>query len=354
MFNFLKKKRPGETKAEQIKELSEFPLMHSAINGLDCDEMPNAYGEFGRAISNPIPVNGPIGEIKYLKRLRLQGNPTMFHRLTSTRYETYVDQGVDIYELCDFSGEHWDLLYLHMYHPRRSEKIPSGYTQAEFHPVLSSITPGMGINDFVKTFPYFLGDVLDKKYGEMFGLGRLYGELFQNDKQYYRPIDHFIKLLHVNSVGNFFTNLNKFVAHRYPNSYFIHLLRNTDLHANIAALKAIVEKGEEANECMGAVIELDTKVTDEDVSELIGDAIKAMFPEITSVIPTFIDGLFEEPDNTQVGDVSKFDLAVKCLQMTGYCALPYLKPLMFHESARIRKLAKDLITEIHNKTIYNI
>ena len=33
-----------------------------------CDLIPNAFGEFGRTLTNPIPVNGPVGELVYLSR----------------------------------------------------------------------------------------------------------------------------------------------------------------------------------------------------------------------------------------------------------------------------------------------
>ena len=51
-------------------------------DGPDCDQLPNATGEFGRSPSNPIPVNGPLGEVVYLSRLTTEtGAPVMFHRV---------------------------------------------------------------------------------------------------------------------------------------------------------------------------------------------------------------------------------------------------------------------------------
>lgn len=89
--------------------------------GKDCDELPDASGEFGRTITNPIPVNGPIGEAIYLSSLvTLDGQPILFHRLGS-----HAD--IDIYETLSADGKQWDVLFFSFYHPRKSHKSPQGY-----------------------------------------------------------------------------------------------------------------------------------------------------------------------------------------------------------------------------------
>jgi hypothetical protein len=66
--------------------------------GLDCDEISGANGEFGRSFQNPIPVNGPIGEILYLSSLRTNDRtPIMFHRIGSKN-------GVDVFETVSLDG----------------------------------------------------------------------------------------------------------------------------------------------------------------------------------------------------------------------------------------------------------
>jgi hypothetical protein len=42
------------------------PFRSQVLGGDDCDEIIGAAGEFGRDQRNPIPVNGPLGEIIYL------------------------------------------------------------------------------------------------------------------------------------------------------------------------------------------------------------------------------------------------------------------------------------------------
>src|SRR3546814_4374177 len=46
------------------------------------DKDPNGSGPFGFTETNPIPVNGPIGQLAYLSRLDTQsGQRILFHRL---------------------------------------------------------------------------------------------------------------------------------------------------------------------------------------------------------------------------------------------------------------------------------
>ena len=86
-----------------------------------CDLIPNAFGEFGRTLTNPIPVNGPVGELVYLSRLEtLDGSAIAFHRIGA------FDK-VDVFEVLSEDGRHWDVLYLSLYFGRKSKHVPSGY-----------------------------------------------------------------------------------------------------------------------------------------------------------------------------------------------------------------------------------
>lgn len=89
------------------------------------DVVPGAVGEFGRISSNPIPVNGPIGEVLYIAQLRnIAGTAFMAHRVGS------VGANVDAYELLSLDGRTWDLLFFNMYYDRKSKLVPSGITRA--------------------------------------------------------------------------------------------------------------------------------------------------------------------------------------------------------------------------------
>ncbi len=90
-------------------------------SGESADELSNGHGEFGRTVTNPIPVNGPAGELLYLASLRASdGSFVMGHRLGSIGR-------IDVYETVSASNV-WDLLYFSLYHPRRSRKAPQGYS----------------------------------------------------------------------------------------------------------------------------------------------------------------------------------------------------------------------------------
>ncbi|MFC3101685.1 hypothetical protein [Altererythrobacter lauratis] len=102
--------------------LNDYMLAEIAKNP-ECDVIPGSEGKFGYSPSNPIPVNGAIGELAYLSKLRtLNGERLFFHRIGS------VANAIDKFEAVTFSGSEWFVLYLNMYFPRRSRQAPEGLT----------------------------------------------------------------------------------------------------------------------------------------------------------------------------------------------------------------------------------
>jgi len=76
---------------------------------------------FGLTPNNPVPVNGQIGQLTYLARLRTKdGQGFFYQRLGSIN-------SVDKYELLSFDGEVSLEVYLDLYHPRRSRKAIPGF-----------------------------------------------------------------------------------------------------------------------------------------------------------------------------------------------------------------------------------
>ena len=59
------------------------PVMRSMLESAPAyDKDPNGTGPFGFIETNPIPVNGPIGQLAYLSRLETQaGQRILFHRV---------------------------------------------------------------------------------------------------------------------------------------------------------------------------------------------------------------------------------------------------------------------------------
>ncbi len=162
-----------ENDREQNDTLPE-PHRSQIKHGPNCDELPNAHGEFGRSPSNPIPTNGPLGEVIYLSRLRTKparrwwrlgsrgpGSPIMFHRLGS---QDGSIGSVDAYEVLSLDGNVRETLYLSMYHPRKSKKVPNGYTYA------TKLDPDniiYGVNHTVQNFPQNLDAHIRKWQKEM-------------------------------------------------------------------------------------------------------------------------------------------------------------------------------------------
>ncbi len=137
-----------ESEALQNSLLPE-PLKAVVLNGQNCDKIPGGRGEFGRDPTNPIPANGPIGQILYLSQLRTarSNSPIMFHRVSSTRVG---NADVDMYEVLSIDESMREYLYLSLYHPRKSRLCPEGYKvdrKVDFG------NPIYGVNFLVRNFP---------------------------------------------------------------------------------------------------------------------------------------------------------------------------------------------------------
>ena len=141
--------------AEQIEEYPE-PLKTLMINGSDGDQTIGGHGPFGTNVANPIPVNGPIGQILYLSSLRLNDERILFHRLGS------IDK-IDVFECVDIKCTDWKLLYLDMYHPRKSKTAPKGYSIAHENVLLSGVT--YLVTDFPRRLYYGIVEYSEKRFG---------------------------------------------------------------------------------------------------------------------------------------------------------------------------------------------
>lgn len=134
----------------QVDGLPE-PFRSEVISGASCDEIAGAVGEFGRNPRNPIPVNGPLGEVIYLSNLRTAtSQQIMFHRLGSILK-------VDVYEIVSFDGAMWDVLFFDLYHPRKSQRAPKGYRIAAGGERERFL---LGANEIVASFPTRLPEAI--------------------------------------------------------------------------------------------------------------------------------------------------------------------------------------------------
>lgn len=164
-------------------------LLHPAIrdtilNGPAIDSSPDATGEFGYCLSNPIPVNGSIGELAYLSKIETaEGQRLLFHRLGSI-------ESIDVFEAVTFDGGEWFILFAHLYHPRRSKLTPKGF---RFSKELGQFS---GFHNFCDNFPY---DFREKRHSNDNELSIAYiasGKVqeFMDRKAYQRPLAHKLKL----------------------------------------------------------------------------------------------------------------------------------------------------------------
>jgi len=165
-------------------------LIEKALNGEDCDEIHDGLGDFGLTPTNPIPVNGVVGEYKYLNRLRFNGERLIYHRI-----DIVVELGsevVDAYDVVTMDGKHWNTLFFDFYHPRRSKTVPAGYTYSPDtgsvkELILNACT--IGTDSLVETFPFEMEEFILNANRNLLGkvARNLYKEAIKDKGKFFRP-----------------------------------------------------------------------------------------------------------------------------------------------------------------------
>jgi len=154
-----------EPEADQLGDLAYISseLRYKFICGENCDQLSNAIGDFGRSPNNPIPVNGAKGVFKYLNKLRsASGCGFFFHRVCSVKSDVTLEL-IDMYEIVALDASHWDVLFLDIYHPRRSNAPPDGLTLIPYNRQLGDVMLAYGVDTQLKNFPYDIPDILESK-----------------------------------------------------------------------------------------------------------------------------------------------------------------------------------------------
>lgn len=160
MFSMFKKPQVHEPAEDQRQEVLSEPMGPFAVSGEDCDQVSGASGPFGHSYNNPIPVNGQFGTYKYLNKLRTSsGQPLLFHRLGSMS-SSVSKYSIDVYEVVGTDGLGWDIIFIDMYHPRRSNHAPAGYTLTPFNPRTGDQPFGLGVDVYCPNFPYDLPEAI--------------------------------------------------------------------------------------------------------------------------------------------------------------------------------------------------
>jgi hypothetical protein len=162
------------------------PAMRAMIESRPAyDRDPNGTGPFGFSETNPIPVNGSIGQLAYLSKLETnRGERILFHRIGAVGT-------IDVFEAVTFSGSEWFILFVDLYHPRRSRLTPDGFRFTQ------EVGQFSGFHKFCTDFPY---DFVEMKHSEReSGLSMAYiaiGKVTDSiqNRVYQRPLAHKAKL----------------------------------------------------------------------------------------------------------------------------------------------------------------
>lgn len=166
-------------------ELAPHALKEIIVKRPAYDRDPNGTGPFGLAEANPIPVNGPVGELAYLSNLETaQGERLLFHRIGSVGT-------IDVFEAVTFSGSEWFIFFVDFYHPRRSRVTPVGFRFSKQANQFS------GFFNFCKNFPYDFPEMKQSGEGTVVSLAYMpIGEVRQQIQNgaFKRPLAHKTKL----------------------------------------------------------------------------------------------------------------------------------------------------------------
>lgn len=328
-------------------DYSTHPFHYKFLQGENCDEISNVYGEFGRTPTNPIPIYGPKGLIIYLNKLRnSQGQPFLFHKLTNT-VTAGLAEGVDAFEIVTIDNANWDILYFHMYHPRNSEKAPRNLTLKNDDTIFLKIHVGIGVNEFDPIFPYNIGNIADKNYGSEFNIKSVV-EKFLKATTFFRTQEQTLNVLHVNNIAKVFNQLVDGCSKLYPLNYFLNLLESNDLYAHVFALKCLENRTSISDNALMSLARYCYKSNDNAVTELAISIIKKHYPDLHELHCNHI----KYYDISPIPDmllmlISPFYSDIK--EGSEYLsAVPYLKQLELHQytNHQLRTYCKNKIEEI--------
>jgi hypothetical protein len=160
-------------------------MMETILKAPAYDRDPKGPGPFGMSENNPIPVNGPLGELAYLSRIETaQGERLLFHRIGAVNT-------IDVFEAVTYSGKEWFIFFLDFYHPRRSRALPDG-----FH-FTKDVPQFCGFHKFCSNFPYDFAEMKQSEQGSGLSMGYIalskVTEQIRN-QAYQRPLAHKAKL----------------------------------------------------------------------------------------------------------------------------------------------------------------
>lgn len=104
-------------------------------DGVDADQLPNGYGEFGLSLTNPIPCQSILGGRLYLDRLRtLDGSKILYQRIGSC-FSDVTRHPIDGYTIFLCNETILATLYISAYQKRNSEMCPKNFYLAKIRSI---------------------------------------------------------------------------------------------------------------------------------------------------------------------------------------------------------------------------
>lgn len=129
LYRFVVKKTFLNNNPNATDEVVEsfYKSLGNNTDGATTDVIPNAYGEYGFDVTNPIPTRGVPANKVYLKKLSLLSNePFQWERIGSFSAPN-IKKPIDGYEIITDDGERLCTLYISPYQSVISNTPPKGF-----------------------------------------------------------------------------------------------------------------------------------------------------------------------------------------------------------------------------------
>ena len=122
---------PDEDRLWQLQKSMFQNQILMCEDGVDADELPNGYGEFGLTLSNPIPCQTILGSLMYLDRLRATDGATIIYLRIGSFFSEVTQHPIDAYMISQTNGSTLATIYISAYQKRNSEMCPKNFYLAE-------------------------------------------------------------------------------------------------------------------------------------------------------------------------------------------------------------------------------
>lgn len=114
---------------QDFKDLQELfkGLRSLCDDGVDADELPDGYGEFGLERTNPVPCNTIMGSEVYLAGLRTENGDEITYERIGSFSSKLSSEPIDGYQIYNQNGDELSVIYISPYQKRNSNKAPPGF-----------------------------------------------------------------------------------------------------------------------------------------------------------------------------------------------------------------------------------